>query len=301
MNSHLRFVLYIIFAMVSCHKVETSPIILEVKHGAKNLRHAGQGVFMDVPKFYKKASSYDGFQAPNYLSSISIKVSGDSLETVLNSFNENKLNAQKIKLLELRPVNYRSKYSGYWITTKSKRDNKIKMILALKTDDKLYMVIGYYFEELEDEYEKIVRNALENIQIQEKFDRKEEFVLANWGSEDNNVILTLDAKYPTENENGWVIEEREIRGHHDDIAQSIVSQYDKNKTMKNTRNAKMRLENGDLWEYNFNNQEKMIVILIFPINNVGQRHVVIGYGKNNDKFIELHEYIQKKYLKVKFK
>jgi hypothetical protein len=167
--------------------------------------HIGKGVWMEIPKGYAKAYSFDGYQTSNMNSSISIKMFPVSIEKLKSGYNPSVLKKKKTVLLELSPVNYGDKENGFLSVVHDKKTNTIRYLLAIRHHDKTYNIKAFCFAETKETYDPKIRRSLLSTYIGSVEESEEPFKLADIKSFDE-LIFTRDGQYPTMSEDNSVIE-----------------------------------------------------------------------------------------------
>ena len=190
--------------IISCQSTEHNHIEITPKK-TPNKIHVGQGVWMNIPSYFKKAKSYEGYQAPNSTASISVKSSNKSIEELKKSFEPAYLKKRKTVLLESSTVKYGDNENAFFTVVRDKRKETIRYFLAIAQGGRTYNIKAFYFENARDGYNLEIREALQSVFIGDHQEKEELFKLANLSNFDS-IIYTRDGKHPTESADQAVVE-----------------------------------------------------------------------------------------------
>lgn len=197
----MKNLFFLIFSLnlffVSCTEPESHLTFKGIK--SKTAKHLGEGVWLDVPSFYKKARTYDGFQAQGYESSISLQVNNASLEEVKKSFDKEVLARKKTKLITLQVVPFGDQDSAVFSIVYDKRKQTRRYLLSVARGNKMYGIKAFCFDHLKDKYDMLIKRSLESVTFAETIEKKEAFMLAKLVSL-KELIYTRDGEFPTQSE-----------------------------------------------------------------------------------------------------
>ncbi len=299
MKTQLLLLFAFFLCCSSCNMVDSSEISVEGKK-VEDAKHLGQGVWMKIPSKYRKAESYDGYQAPQYHSSLSVKTSQESLDRLLKVYEEKNLKAQKCRLLELRPVVFEEEHEGYYVVVQDFRKKTIRHLLAVKIGETLYKIKGFYFKELEDQYETYVRNALLSSHIGEVQQEEERFKFASF-IDLETVVLTTDGKFPTESPDSLYLSLRSF----DNVGAVDPFEIIRNELQKHVE-IDMRkvntvidpLQNGKIYINQGKDDSKAcLVMFVSADNNKGSLYTL--YGERSIDLKELKRYLKRSFTEIK--
>lgn len=224
-------ILFLLFQ--SCR--DNSPIILEAKKTEQS-SHLGNGVWIIVPPGFKKAKTYDGFQAEYPTTSVSLQIEDASLAEVKESFSLKKLTLNKTTLLELRPVQFGTTDSAFFAVVHDARKGTIRYLLSVQQGSKTYNIKAFCLKTQENRYDKILRTALFSTYIGEFEEEEKLFKMA--GLEQlGSVIFTKDGQYPTTAPDEAKIEVVSIGKNHDYPTQQHQFNFLKYEVAKMTGNS----------------------------------------------------------------
>lgn len=212
MNTLIRFLLlaHLLF-IISCtpdYEINHIELTPEKK---ENYRHAGQGVYMDVPSFYKKARTYDGFQAGLVNSSISVKLTDMSIEKLRKSFDADLLEKRQSELLELSTVDYGGNTNAFYAVTHVKHRGTVRYLLAIHQDGLTYMIKAFVSANRQGSYERNIKLALFSVYIGEPVVKEEQFKRVTIEGNEIAIYMTRDGKLPTESADSAVIKMTDVR------------------------------------------------------------------------------------------
>ena len=213
MNFKTVFLLSLFFFVCSCQSVENNH--LEINPEKTNAHvHIGQGVWVNIPYGFKKAKSYEGFQAPNSAASISIKTNSKSIEEIKESFEPSNLKKKNTILLENSTVKYGDNEEALFTVVHDKRKETIRYLLAIAQGGRTYNLKAFYFKKASEGYNLEIRKALKSVFIGEHQEKEQLFKMASLNSFES-MIYTRDGKFPTESEDQAIVEietKKSIRG-----------------------------------------------------------------------------------------
>ncbi len=199
----IHLILLLMVIMSSCNSIRHNEYQVT---GTKSqfAKHLGQGVWLTTPPGFKKATSYDGYQAPNGHSSISLKIGNESFEELLENFSERNLDLKKLRLIEKSKVIYADTIPGYYIVVKDLRKRTTKHLLAIRKNNATYTIKAFYFTQLKNQYEKLIKLSLLTSYIGNLEKKKERFQMASL-DQSGNIIYTQDGLFPTKTEDELIL------------------------------------------------------------------------------------------------
>lgn len=285
------------FILCSCNKAKPDLIISgEKKEGAQ---HLGSGVWIMVPNQYSKAKSYEGFQAGNGVSSISLQVNNTSLASVKNSYNEGWLAENKSELIEMRNVKFATLDSAIYTEVYDKRKQTIRYTLSIKKDDAVYSIKAFCFKVEEKSRGKMLIEALESTFFGEVVVEKETFQLVDMQSMDKQYY-TKDGLMPTKSDDMALIEITLLEFGENNVGESkmrnILNQNMAKINKEQPSNfGTQKLSNGIMYFGESASTETKVygVLLAQPSGNA---MMVICQGKSNKAISEFKEFVRAKFL-----
>jgi len=168
-------------------------------------QHMGKGVWIKVPYLYKEAKSYDGFQASNYESSISLKVDrGATLEDRKRFFDKAQLSLKKQKMVEMTTFPFGESETALYTIVEDKRKRTFRYQLAIQKGDDAYRITAFCPKHLHSKYKHLITAAFQSASFGEEREKQEAFVMAQLVSL-NETIFTRDGLFPTESEDQAII------------------------------------------------------------------------------------------------
>lgn len=166
--------------------------------------HLGKGVWLNVPKGYKKAKSYDGYQAKGMNSSISVRLHEKTSDELKRSYDSRNLKKRNLKLIELSDVTYGESGKGFLSVVHDKPKNLLRYLLSISYNGATYNITSFCPESRKSSYDPAIRKSLSSVYIGDLV-KTELFQLATITGP-NEILYTKDGKYPTESEDGAVAE-----------------------------------------------------------------------------------------------
>ncbi len=214
---------------------DNSLIILKARKTEQS-SHLGKGVWIIVPPGFKKAKTYDGFQAEYPTTSVSLQIEDASLAEVKESFSLKTLMLKNTALLELRPVQFGATDSAFFAVVHDKRKGTIRYLLSVQQGSKTYNIKAFCLKTQENRYDEILRTALYSTYIGEYEEEEELFKMAGL-EESGGVVFTKDGQYPTTAPDGAKIEVVSIGKNHDYPTQQHQFNFLKYEVAKMTGNS----------------------------------------------------------------
>jgi len=196
MKSNFHPFIILTFLIASCGP-DTSPLILKNDNSANHI-HIGEGVYMINPPGFSEASSYMGFQAPDYNASISLKPQYESLENLRKEYTPESIKSKPVKLLALKELFFKDVQNGFYVKLEYKGRGIINEILVFENGGSTYKMIGLYHAANESIYGPKVNLALLTSYVGQRQVKEEYFQMAYLDEAKDALVYTRDGKFPTE-------------------------------------------------------------------------------------------------------
>ena len=286
------------FIMSSC---DDSPDLIFRGIKSETAKHLGEGVWINVPPFYKKAKSYDGFQASNYESSISLQINYASIDNVIKSFDKKLLARKRTKLLTLETVKFGEADSAVYAEVYDKRKQTIRYLLSIKKDNKMYGVKAFCQERLKDKYDLMIKRALESVAFAELVQKEEAFVLGKLISL-SEWYLTRDGFYPTASEDEAMIMVRAIDINEVGSSREYKMDFLKEEVAKYTSVAIEEIKAENVGDGHYitimvgKGDKKVFGAYVTDGNEMS--NLFIGSSNNLESIIEIGEYVRNQNIKT---
>ena len=292
-SSTLILLLFISFSPFSCsdNYIESHKIMTGDK--SENSVHVGLGVWLEIPRGYSKANSYDGYQLGSN-SSISVKISSNSIEKLRDAYDPVNLEKRNIELIELSPVSYGEKENGLFVVMHDKQKNLIRYLLAIHENGKTYMVKAFT---LKDTYKQKIYDCLKSVYIGEHIEKEEPFKLAKLLTLED-MILTRDGKYPTESADGSVIEFNTIESLDGVLETGLVKSELQKLTGGEAISVRAeRVSNGGYYSGTSIRGDKKAYVALLKIENQGGT-LIKCYGNKDCNLDDFDRFLRNKLLKT---
>ena len=257
----------------------------------------GHGVWMNIPKGYKKAKSYDGYQTNNLTSSISVRMHEKSSEQLKRSYDPKNLRRRNLKLIELSDVTYGETGTGFLSVVHDKRKNIRRYLLSITLNGLTYNISSFCPERDKDGFDPVIRWSLESVYIGD-YITSEVFKLAGI-KEEGIIVYTKDGQFPTKSEDAATIEWKMLKsldgiflmGYPEREVKKMIKGARTSTRMENLSNGKYFVSSAQSEEEN----KKALVVLVAPEKDEGGISVKC-YGNNKSNLIEFEDYIRKKLI-----
>jgi len=257
--------IYILLACLSiiatsCKK--TSPLILSSEKGLYN-EEIGYGLSIQPPISFKRATSYNGFQAPNKLGSISLNVA-ENFDFIKEHYSIDAIEDRDGSIYRHQAVQYGSDKTGLYVEYYDNPQKRYRQELFIVSGEKVYSE----FRKVEKPFSKIFLADLEN------------------------VHYTRDNKYPTEEPDSMLVKVG-------NITQADYNKYDiigylKEEVTKITKTkvktSTKRLSNGMLYKCTSKSEDKSALFVIMTSDESADATLIkcIGNEKADLKKTSIH-------------
>lgn len=259
--------------------------------------HLGKGVWLNVPKGYKKAKSYDGYQARGMNSSISVRLHEKNSDELKKSYDPKNLKKRGLKLIELSDVAYGESGKGFLSVVHDKPKNLLRYLLSISYNGATYNITSFCPESRKSSYDPAIRKSLGSVYIGDLVET-ELFQLATITGPDE-IIYTKDGKYPTESEDGamaaWTVM-KSLDGMY--LMGFVEKELKKIAKDARPRTGYQNLENGKFYfsrGASAQEDKKVFVALLAPEQEEGGV-LVKCYGNSKASLEELETYVRKQLI-----
>lgn len=284
----LLFLGLILLLSCSNREVKKDIIILKPQKTDEHV-HISKGIWLKIPGIYKKAKSYDGYQALNE-SSISVKISTNSIADIEASFDKRILKKRKTQLLEARPVQFGNNKDAFFAVAYDEKRRTTRYLLAIHEGGITYQIKGFFFERLRDRYEVMLRKALYSTYIGEII-KDELFQVAQFS--DDLIIYTKDGKFPTESPDNAYIEVRILKNVKGVNINNLLTKEDRNITRSNFGSPLIEtLENGNMLTYHSKGNGNKAVAKLIEVDNQGS-FFILCHAKEKANMSEITQFVDK--------
>lgn len=289
--------LFIGVSFTSCRGYIEDQIIISPGK-TEDSSHLGYGVWLEIPKGYKRVDAYDGFQTANMYSSISIKMDEKTIDQIREAYNPEKLSKMNLELIELSSVYYSGNENGLLTVVLDKRKKIIRYLMSIQFNDKTYKIKGFCFERVKEKYDQAIRKSFESIYIGEFVEKQELFKMAKLLSLDE-VIYTKDGIYPTETPDKAVIEVKNFTSLKGVLASGLIqSELQKLTGESNTSYTSEGLSNGKFYYSKAETDTKKVYVALM-VNEKNEGVLLKCYGNQKSDIDEFEKYVRGKLIKIK--
>lgn len=296
MKTGLMLMLFMAFYGCSGH-VEKEIVIDPNKY--RYSVHLGAGVWLLVPDGYKKAASYDGYQANNSESSISVKTSDKSSEELKKAYDPKLLRKRDMELIELSEVKYGEKGTGFFSVVHDKKNKLLRYFLSISKDGRTYNITSFCAEGAKGTYDRLIRWSLKNVFIGESKEEEELFKFAKLISS-NEVAYSKDGKYPTESADNALAEWKDMSASDlDGALGSTLVEIELGKLVKKSRHMVefAPLTNGMYYHGKAVSKNRKAYVALF-VNEKKEGILVKCYGNEKSDLAEFERYVEGQLLKT---
>jgi len=279
---------------------DNSPIILEAKKEEQS-SHLGKGVWIIVPPGFKKAKTYDGFQAEYPTTSVSLQIEDASLAEVKESFSLKNLALNKTTLLELRPVQFGTTDSAFFAVVHDTRKGTIRYLLSVQQGSKTYNIKAFCLKTQENRYDKILRTALFSTYIG-KFEEEEKLFKMAGLEESGSMVFTKDGQYPTTAPDEAKIEVMGVGKNHDYPTQQHQFNFLKYEVAKMTGDLGNTFGQEPLAKGSFvtvsGSGPKGYAFTAFVVDPAGAAITIKCFGKAPENIAEFEDFVRANFIKA---
>jgi len=290
--------IYILLACLSiiatsCKK--TSPLILSSEKGLYN-EEIGYGLSIQPPISFKRATSYNGFQAPNKLGSISLNVA-ENFDFIKEHYSIDAIEDRDGSIYRHQAVQYGSDKTGLYVEYYDNPQKRYRQELFIVSGEKVYHIKGFHRLRPNAQESNEIRRAIQTAHIDPRVDisefRKVEKPFSKIFLADlENVHYTRDNKYPTEEPDSMLVKVG-------NITQADYNKYDiigylKEEVTKITKTkvktSTKRLSNGMLYKCTSKSEDKSALFVIMTSDESADATLIkcIGNEKADLKKTSIH-------------
>ncbi len=266
-------------------------------------QHIGQGVWLIIPSGYGRAESYEGFQANDKSSSISVKIDRHSISEMKKIFDEKKLKRSHVELLELHPVNFGDLQDAFFSVVKDKRKKTIRYLLCVNVNGLTYNIKAFCFAGNYERDDPKLRKALFSSYIGDRIEKKALFEIANFNvneEKDISMVYTKDGVYPTKSPDSSYIEVKQLESPNSEFDWRVVQEALFSLTGVKTMNIKPYLVGrGVILEGKvIGEKHKAYVALISPDPSKKERTLVKCWGNSESDLSEFKKFVSNNFIKT---
>ncbi len=292
----LTLLFFMGFYFTACERYTQRQIIISsVKK--EDSQHLGNGVWMVIPDSYKKANSYNGFQAITRQSSISLDMNRKSIDEVKKAYAPGHLKEVNMALLELSTVHYGGNENGVFLVIHDKSKKVIRYLLSIAINDRTYNIKAFCLERRKDRYDPEIRKSLESIYIGDYKEKEKLFKLAKLESL-TELFFTKDGVYPTNSPDNAVIKTKKMTSFEGILESGLIKSELQKITGKNSNSWGVEtLSNGKFFFGTSESENKKGFVALL-VNQKQEALLVSCSGNQNSSLIEFERYVRETLIKT---
>jgi len=296
---------FVIFLLLLSSCVNESALKLDWQMSDEH-DHLGYGFWVKHLYGFKKAKSYEGFQAPGYESSISITKEYQSLDILLEKYGSSFESASGIKLLERREVFIDEQSVGHFIKFQDsrRRITITRYRLLIEQDGKVYQIKAFYPKLLKEKYEETVSESLLSITHGKEEEKEAEMKFAGISNDTKGIIYTRDGALPTESEDAFTVEAFPIQPPSPDDIEDLLAEHlqellgEEGKMDRNY--AKIGMRDGIIYSKTGHSETQRAFVRIIRDDKQNATVLLKAYGNSKLDIKEAKAIVGRLFLEIKF-